>query len=37
MEEPGRCVGQTLTNHSRIRLKLSGLSPVEYRTQARRA
>ncbi|WP_256353668.1 IS3 family transposase, partial [Pseudomonas gingeri] len=24
-------------NHSRIRLKLSGLSPVEYRTQARRA
>ena len=23
--------------HSRIRLKLSGLSPVEYRTQARRA
>lgn len=24
-------------NHSRIRLKLNGLSPVEYMTQARRA
>ena len=24
-------------NHSRIRLKLRGMSPVEYRTQARRA
>jgi len=23
-------------NHSRIKLKLRGLSPVEYRTQARR-
>jgi putative transposase len=23
-------------NHSRIRLKLNGMSPVEYRTQARR-
>ncbi|KAA0952442.1 MULTISPECIES: IS3 family transposase, partial [Pseudomonas] len=24
-------------NHSRIRLKLNGLSPVEYRTQAAQA